>query len=65
VIASLPERGQGEPSKLAKGFRAMLAARRKTLRRIEARTVVVDRIVRVHVPTHPDTGMPLDRRAGG
>jgi hypothetical protein len=63
-VSNLPQ-WDGKESRLARAFRAMIAARRKTLRRIEARTVVVDRIVRVHVPTHPDTGMPLDRRAGG
>jgi hypothetical protein len=63
-VSNLPK-WDGKESRLARAFRAMIAARRKTLRRIEARTVVVDRIVRVHVPTHPDTGMPLDRRTGG
>jgi hypothetical protein len=67
VIASLPERGQGKPSKLSRAVRAMLAARRKTLRRINetVRTVYVDRVIRQHVPVHPDSGMPLDRRTGG
>jgi hypothetical protein len=62
VIASLPERGQGEPSKLARAFRAMLAARRKTLRRVRetVRTEYRDRVKLVYVPTDPATGRVLD-----
>jgi hypothetical protein len=62
IISSLPERG-ARPGKLARAFRATLAAVRKRVRRTEARTVFVDRIVRVHVPVDPQTGLPVDRRA--
>jgi hypothetical protein len=39
---------------------------RKRIRRYQPTLVTryIDRIVRVHVPTHPETGMPLDRRTG-
>jgi hypothetical protein len=62
VIASLPERGQAQPSKLARAIRAMVAARRKTLRRIRetVRTEYRDRTVYLHVPTDPATGRVLD-----
>lgn len=59
-VSNLPK-WDGRPSRLARAVRAFLAARRRALHR--PRTVFVDRIVRVHVPTHPETGMPLDRRS--
>jgi hypothetical protein len=62
AIASLPPPGVGE-SKLSRAFRAFLASRRKTLRRIRetVRTEYRDRTVYVHVPVDPDTGVVLDR----
>ena len=50
------------PSKLARAFRALLAARRKTLRRLEVRTVTEfkDRTKFVYVPTDPASGRVLD-----
>jgi hypothetical protein len=62
VIASQPERGQGKPSKLARALRAMLAARRKTLRRIRETvcTEYRDRVRFIYVPCDPATGKVLD-----
>jgi hypothetical protein len=64
VISSLPDR-TGKPSRLARAIRLWLVGRRRALHRLGAETKIVDRIVRVRefVPTHPETGMPLDRRS--
>jgi hypothetical protein len=63
VIASLPERGEGKPSKLSRVFRATLASVRKRLRRITPTIVTQfkDRVVYVHVPVDPATGIVLDQ----
>jgi hypothetical protein len=63
-LAHLEPRG-ARPSRLARSVRLWLVSRRRALHRLKAETKVVDRIVRVRefVPTHPDTGMPLDRRS--
>jgi hypothetical protein len=61
VISSLPERGK-EESKLARAIRAMVAARRKTIRRLKERVVTEfkDRIKLVYVPVDIATGKVLD-----
>ena len=74
IIASLPER-DGRRGKLLLALRRMIAARRKTLRRLEetVRVEVRDRVKLVYVPVHADTGLPVDpadtvrplRAAGG
>ena len=58
-VSSLPERGSG---KLAKAMRAMFAARRKTIRRINERVVTEfrDRTKVVYVPVDIATGKVLD-----
>jgi hypothetical protein len=63
-VSNLPQ-WDGKPGKLARALRATLAATRKRLRRIEPTIVTQyrDRVVRLHIPTHPDSGMPLDKRA--
>jgi hypothetical protein len=63
------------PSKLARALRAMIAARRKTLRRIHetVRVETRERTVFRYVPVDADTGLPVDsadrvtplRAAGG
>jgi hypothetical protein len=64
LVSTLPERGT---SRIGRAVRALFGAWRKRLRRIEPtiRTEYRDRIVRLHIPTHPVTGMPLDKRAAG
>jgi hypothetical protein len=61
IIASLPERGD-KPSKLAMALRRMVAARRKTLRRIRetVRVEYRDRVKFIYVPCDPRTGKVLD-----
>lgn len=59
IIASLPERGL-KPSKLSLALRRMIAARRKTLRRILERTEYRDRVKFVYVPCDPASGKVLD-----
>jgi hypothetical protein len=61
LISSLPERGD-KPSKLARGLRAMVAARRRTLRRFEERVRIEyrDRTTILHVPVDHATGRVLD-----
>jgi hypothetical protein len=61
VIASLPERGD-KPSQLARAIRALVAARRKTLRRLKetVRVEYRDRVKLVYVPCDPATGKVLD-----
>ena len=61
VIASLPERS-GQPSKLARAIRAMVAARRKTIRRLQEKVRVEyrDRTRFIHVPVDPVSGRVLD-----
>jgi hypothetical protein len=60
-VSNLP-RWDGKPSRLARALRAMLAATRKRLRRVEPTIVTQfrDRTVFVHVPVSPD-GVVLDR----
>jgi hypothetical protein len=59
VISSLPERSE-KPSKLSLALRRMIAARRKTLRRLRetVRTEYRDRFI--HVPVDPVSGRVLD-----
>ena len=61
IISSLPER-KARPSKLAMAIRRMIAARRKTLRRLEetVRVEVRDRVKLVYVPVDVVTGKVLD-----
>jgi hypothetical protein len=61
LVSVLPERGE-KPSKLAGAIRAMVAARRKTLRRIHetVRIEQRDRVKFIYVPTDPATGRVLD-----
>jgi hypothetical protein len=61
IIASLRER-DARPGKLSLALRKMIAARRKTLRRLEetVRVEVRDRVKLVYVPVHADTGLPVD-----
>ena len=60
IIASLPERDP-KPSKVARAIRALIAARRKTLRRLEATTVteIRDRVVYRYVPCDPVSGKAI------
>jgi hypothetical protein len=60
-VSNLP-RWDGKPSKIARALRAMLAARRKTLRRIKetVRTEFRDRVRFIYVPCDPATGKVLD-----
>jgi hypothetical protein len=60
-VSNLPK-WDGRPSQLARALRVMLAARRKTLRRVKetVRTEYRDRIVYLHVPVDPATGRVLD-----
>jgi hypothetical protein len=60
-VSNLPK-WDGKESRLARAFRAMLAARRKTLRRVRetVRTEYRDRVKLVYVPTDPATGRVLD-----
>jgi hypothetical protein len=62
VISALPERGQGKPGKLSLALRRMIAARRKTIRRLKEtiRPEYRDRVKFVYVPTDPATGRVLD-----
>jgi hypothetical protein len=61
VISSMPERGKGN-SKLARMWRARMAAKRKTLRRIDERVVteVKTQTKLVYVPVDVATGKVLD-----
>jgi hypothetical protein len=61
IISSMPERGQGA-SKLVRALRALMAAKRKTLRRINERVVtqVKERTKLVYVPVDVATGKVLD-----
>ena len=61
VISAIPERG-GRPGKLARAIRALVAARRKTLRRLKEtiRVEYRDRVKLVYVPCDPATGKVLD-----
>jgi hypothetical protein len=61
VISAIPERG-GKPGKLARAIRALVAARRKTLRRLKEtiRVEYRDRVKLVYVPCDPATGKVLD-----
>jgi hypothetical protein len=60
-VSNLPK-WDGKESRLARALRAMIAARRKTLRRINetVRTEYRDRTIYVHVPVSPD-GVVLDQ----
>ena len=60
VISSMPERGKG--GKLSRMIRARLAAKRKTLRRINERVVteVKQQTKLVYVPVDVATGKILD-----
>jgi hypothetical protein len=62
VISSLPERGPKGDGKLARAMRGWVAARRKTLRRINERVVTQfkDRTKVVYVPVDVATGKVLD-----
>jgi hypothetical protein len=62
-IAHLEPRAPGRESRLARGLRAMIAARRKTIRRLRetVRTEYRDRFI--HVPTDPISGRILDVRS--
>ena len=72
IVVHAKTRGEAPneaPSKLARAIRAMIAARRKTLRRIRE-TEIRERTVFRYVPVHADTGLPADvvtplRAAGG
>jgi len=61
IISALPERG-GKPSKLSLALRRMIAARRKTLRRLKetVRIEYRDRVRILYVPCDPATGKVLD-----
>jgi hypothetical protein len=61
LVSNLPK-WDGKPSRLARALRAMLAARRKTLRRIKetVRTEYRDRVRFIYVPCDPATGKVLD-----
>jgi hypothetical protein len=50
----------GKPSKLSLAVRRMIAARRKTLRRIRERIEYRDRVKFIYVPCDPRTGKVLD-----
>jgi hypothetical protein len=60
-ISSMPP-WDGKESRLARALRAMIAARRKTLRRIRetVRVEYRDRVKFIYVPTDPATGRVLD-----
>jgi hypothetical protein len=62
LISALPERGTRSPSKLSRALRAMIAARRKTIRRLQetVRTEYRDRTIFRYVPTDPVSGRVLD-----
>ena len=62
VISNLPERGPKGDGKLARAIRGWLAARRKTLRRINERVVTEfkDRTKVVYVPVDVASGKVLD-----
>jgi hypothetical protein len=64
LISALPERGTRSPSKLARAIRAMVAARRKKLRRIKERVEFKDRIRVVHIPVDRATGLVVDPDGG-
>ena len=64
LISALPERGERRPSKLSLALRKMIAARRKTLRRIKERVEFRDRVKIVHVPVDRATGLVLDPDGG-
>ena len=61
IISSLPER-DGKQGKLARAIRTMVAARRKTIRRLQERvhTEYRDRVKFIYVPCDPRTGKVLD-----
>ncbi len=61
IISALPERG-GKPSKLSLALRRMIAARRKTPRRLKetVRIEYRDRVRILYVPCDPATGKVLD-----
>jgi hypothetical protein len=59
LISALPERGTRQ-GKLARAIRAMVAARRKRLRRIEPTIEYRDRTIFRYVPTDPVSGRVLD-----
>lgn len=61
IIASLPERSS-QSSKLARAIRAMVAARRKTIRRLQetVRVEYRDRTKVLYVPVDPQSGRVLD-----
>jgi hypothetical protein len=60
-ISVIPPRA-ARTSKLSRGFRSMIAARRKTLRRVRetVRIEYRDSVKLVYVPTDPATGRVLD-----
>jgi hypothetical protein len=60
LISSLPDRGSTRPSKLAMALRRMIAARRKTIRRLRETVRVEYRDRLVYLPTDPVTGRVLD-----
>jgi hypothetical protein len=64
LISALPERGTRSPSKLSRAIRAMVAARRKRLRRIKERVEFKDRIRVVHIPVDRATGLVVDPDGG-
>jgi hypothetical protein len=65
VISALPDRAS-RPGKLTLALRRMIAARRKTLRRLEetVRVEYRDRVRILHVPVDPQSGRVLDPDRG-
>jgi hypothetical protein len=61
LISALPDRGD-RPSKLSLALRRLIAARRKTIRRIEekVRTEVRERVRMIYVPVDVATGRIID-----
>ena len=59
-LAHLEPRIPGRESKLARAVRAMVAARRKTIRRLKETVAYRDRVKLVYVPCDPATGKVLD-----
>jgi hypothetical protein len=62
VISSLPERDAKKPGKLSMALRRLIAARRRTIRRLQERVRVEyrDRVRFLYVPCDPQTGKVLD-----
>jgi hypothetical protein len=60
LVVHLEPKSDARPSKLSRAFRAMIAARRKKLRRVEERVRTEFRDKFIYVPTDPVSGRVLD-----